>query len=151
MLVKDSFENYNFLPNAEGAFVRFKVIPGDAAGDPASVQIGDAANPTTISPPALPAGWAGGDWLLLLHRYDLSVVVSSTLYGTYSSTAAQDGLATALSGAPPDNLIILTSLPRAKTNPPPVPTRNLKAAIDSLGGSGYALESDGAPGPHTLS
>ena len=146
VLVKDTFSNYNFVPNAIGAFVRFKATPGDAAGNPASVQIGDASGPTIISPPALPANWAGGYWLLLMHRFELTQVVSSTLYATNSSTALQDSLASALISAPADNLIILTSLPSSSGAAPAVPTANLKAAIDSLGGSGYALESTGGPG-----
>jgi hypothetical protein len=140
VLTQDQFENYNFLPNFQGAFVRFKVIPGDASGNSASVQIGESPNVTTLTPPALPAGWTGGYWLLLLHRYDLSHVVSSTLYDTYASTSNQDSLAAALQATPFDNLIILTSLPSTKTNAPEVPTAKLKAAIDSLGAAGYGLE-----------
>ena len=140
VLTQDQFENYNFLPNFQGAFVRFKVIPGDASGNSASVQIGQVPNLTTLTPPALPTGWTGGYWLLLLHRYDLLHVVSSTLYDTYASTSNQDSLAAALRAAPYDNLIILTSLPSTKTDAPAVPTASLKAAIDSLGAAGYGLE-----------
>jgi hypothetical protein len=145
VLVQDKYENYYFVPNAGGAFVRFKVIPGDSSGNPASVQIGSASSPTTITPPALPSNWAGGYWLLLLHRYNLSVV-SSTLYETYNSTSNQDSLAAALQAAPDDNLVILASLPSTTSNAPAVPTANLKAAIDTLGGAGYGLESSGQPG-----
>jgi len=141
VLLQDQYENYSFVPNIFGAFVRFKVIPGDSSGNPASVQFADA--PLTINPPALPANWAGGYWLLMMHRYDLFCCFSSTLYETYNSTTNQDSLAAALQSAPADELIILTSLPSTTNPAPTVPTANLKAAIDSLGGAGYGLESGG--------